>query len=226
MPMTIYRYSRWDGSQAEELGTQELMDQLSREILDGDSLRGAMRRLMERGAGMRDGQRGQGMRDLMDRLRQARERNLERYNLNGMMDDIKERLEQVLDQERKGIQSRLDDLDPPGEQSGDDQGSGDSQSGQPAGQGQQGQSGQGGSGQSGPAGDEALQELLRSMADKHLGQLDQLPPDVGGRIKQLREYDFMDPEARQQFQELLETLQKQVLENYFKGMQQGLENMS
>jgi len=213
--MTIFRYTRWDGSQAEESGTQELMDQLSRDILEGDSLRGAMRRLMERGAGIRDGQRGQGMRDLMNRLREARERNLERYNLNGMMDDIKERLDQVLDKERKGIQQRLDDMH--------------GQSGPQEQQGPQGQalSGQGGSGQQGgPAGDESLRELLRSMADKHVTQLDKLPPDVGGSIKELRDYDFMDPEARQQFQELLETLQKQVLENYFKGMQQGLENMT
>ena len=36
----------------------------------------------------------------------------------------------------------------------------------------------------------------REAGARHLEQLEQLPPDVGGRIKELRDYDFMDPEAR------------------------------
>lgn len=63
------------------------------------------------------------------------------------------------------------------------------------------------------------------MANRHLDQLDQLPTSTGGQVKALREYDFMDPEARRRFEELLEQLQKQVLQNTFQGLQKGIQNM-
>src|SRR5207249_9025755 len=63
-------------------------------------------------------------------------------------------------------------------------------------------------------------------ARKHLEQLDHLPPDVGGRIKELRDYDFMDPEARKQFDELMQMLQQQIMQSYFKGLQQSLQGMT
>jgi uncharacterized protein with von Willebrand factor type A (vWA) domain len=224
--MVHYRYSRWDGSQFDEMSTQDMIEKLTDQILDGDSINQAMRRMMDRGMTMPNGRRMEGMREMMRRLQEARQRNLENYNLDSMMDDIAERLDNIIDQERKGIDGRLDDLGPP-------QGDGDGQEGEP-GQGQPSASGQPGQGQGdqgrspgqGGAPTPELEKLLRDMAQKHTDELDQLPPEVGGRIKQLRDYDFMDPEARQQFEELLDTLQQQVMQNYFKGIQQGLENMS
>ena len=71
-----------------------------------------------------------------------------------------------------------------------------------------------------------LEKLLRNMAQKHFEQLDAMPDQPGGRIKELRDYDFMDPEARQQFEELLDTLQQQVMQNYFKGIEQGIQSMT
>ena len=184
--------------------------------------------MMDRGMVRPDGRRGEGMREMMRRLQEARQKNLERYNLDSMMDDIAEKLDEVIDQERSGIQSRLDGLDP--QQGSDGQGSdsaenpeggeGQPGSGQPSASGQPGQGGQGG------APTPEMEKLLRDMAKRHSDKLDALPPEVGGRIKELREYDFMDPEARQKFDELLDLLQKQVMQNYFEGMQQGLQSMT
>ena len=223
--MVHYRYSRWDGSQFNEMTAADMADQLTEQILEGDSLQQAMRRMMDRGMVRPNGQRGEGMREMMRRLQEARQRNLERYNLDSMMDDIAEKLDQVIDQERSGIQGRLDDLGP--QQSPDGQG-------QEGGEGQEGAEGQpapgrpSASGQPGQGGAPTpeMEKLLRDMAQRHTDQLNALPPEVGGRIKELRDYDFMDPEARQQFEELLEMLQKQVMQNYFEGMQQGLQNMT
>jgi uncharacterized protein with von Willebrand factor type A (vWA) domain len=64
------------------------------------------------------------------------------------------------------------------------------------------------------------------MAQKKLDALDQLPTDTANKIKQLSEYEFMDPEAREKFQELLQQLQQQVLQQTFQGMQQSLQNMT
>src|SRR6266508_3239041 len=61
---------------------------------------------------------------------------------------------------------------------------------------------------------------------KKLETLDQLPPDPAGRIKQLQDYNFTDPEAERLFQELMKSLQQQMLQPFMQGMKQSLEGMS
>ena len=218
--MVIYRYSRWDGSQNVEFPTtDDLIDHLSEQILQGDDLRSALRRMMQRGFQDAQGQRGLGMQDLLDKLRQARERNLERYNLASMFDDIQERLDAIIDKEREGISQRLRDIEPPSQPS-DGSSAGEGNDDSPRGSEEAG----GSQGQSGTPPE--LADMLRQMANRRLGQLDALPPGAGGRIKELREYDFMDPEARQQFDELMEELQQQLLQQYFQGLQQSLQQMT
>ena len=56
--------------------------------------------------------------------------------------------------------------------------------------------------------------------------LDALPPDAPGRIRELTEYRFADPEAQRRFDELLEHLREQVMGAYFRGMAEGLRNLS
>ena len=208
--MVIYRYSRWDGSQDVALpSTEDLIDRLSEQILEGDDLRSALRRMMQRGIPGAQGQRGMGMQDLLDKLREARERNLERYNLASMFDDIAKQVEEVVEQERQGIANRLSELGP---QQGDGAGAAPGQGGAPQ------------DGEGGPPPE--LADMLRQMASRRLDQLDRLPSSVGGRIKELRDYDFMDPEARSKFEELLQQLQQQVLQQYFQGLQQSLQEMT
>jgi uncharacterized protein with von Willebrand factor type A (vWA) domain len=236
--MALYRYTRWDGTQRVDFpDTQELADQLAERILDGHDVNSALRRMLQRGMELPNGKRMAGMQELLERLRKARERNLQRYNLDSMMDEIAERLKQVVATEREGIERRLNEAQG-GPRDADEQ---DGPQGAPAGQhpqgdGQQGppggppRSGQGepnpgAPGQGEQGADQGLRDLLRRMADRHLDQLNQLPNSTGGQVKALREYDFMDPEARRQFDELLEQLQKQMLQNTFKGLQQGIQNM-
>ena len=221
--MVHYLYSRWDGTQDVDVSSQELIDELSEQILEGGDLSSVLRRMMRHGADFERGRRMMGLEELRDRLRAARERNLERYDLTSMFDELAERLEDILAKERGSIAQRLDEMGPSPAPAGD---APEGDAPQPGAQG--GQPGQGeGSGQSsGEPGDAALEDLFRKLAEKRLEQLDRLPSNVGGRIKELRDYDFLDPEARQQFEELLQMLQQQVLQNYFKGMQQGLENMT
>jgi uncharacterized protein with von Willebrand factor type A (vWA) domain len=57
-------------------------------------------------------------------------------------------------------------------------------------------------------------------------QLDRLPPDPAGRIKGLQDYSFVDPEAERQFQELLKSLQQQMLQPFMQGMKQALQGMT
>ena len=80
--MTNFHYSAWDGSQLNEMTTENLVEQLTEQILEGDTLQQAMRRMMERGMVNPSGRRQEGMRDMMRRLQEARQKNLERYNLD------------------------------------------------------------------------------------------------------------------------------------------------
>ena len=73
---------------------------------------------------------------------------------------------------------------------------------------------------------EAAQRGLERMAQHRRSALDRLPQDPAGRLRELRAYDFMDDEARRKFEDLLRSLQQQMLQPFLSGMQQTLENMT
>ncbi len=238
--MPIYRfgtrYSRWDGTQqVSPLDADELMRAMSDQLMrDGDILN-ALRRLFWEGLDRPDGDRLPGLREMMNRLRERRQEQLNRYDLGSILDDIKERLQDVINTEREGIERRVAEgrerLQRAREAAQSKQAEAGSQGNQQA---QAGESGEGqeasGSGeqQQGDSAvyDEDLQRLLENLAAKKREQLDNLPPDPAGAIRSLQDYDFMDPQARQKFQDLLATLQQQVLQQTFQGMQQALSEMT
>ena len=74
--------------------------------------------------------------------------------------------------------------------------------------------------------DPALQDLLRDVAAKRLDQLDALPADIGERIRALTDYDFLEPEARSRFDELVATLQRQVMDQFVGGMAEQIRSMT
>ena len=53
-----------------------------------------------------------------------------------------------------------------------------------------------------------------------------LPEDVAGQVKELQNYEFMDPEAQARFNELLESLKKAMMDTFFKDMYNQIANMS
>ena len=59
--------------------------------------------------------------------------------------------------------------------------------------------------------------MLRDAAARRLDQLDALPPDLGEKIRGLQDYDFMEPAARERFDELVTKLQGQVLDQFVSG---------
>lgn len=106
------------------------------------------------------------------------------------------------------------------------QGQSGPQHGQPnqSGQAQQGQEGQNGQGQG-----EQQQEfarMLQNIANRKQNFLENLPSDLGGAVKELQNYEFMDPEAQHQFQELMEMLKKAMMDTFFKDLYNQIANMS
>ena len=70
--------------------------------------------------------------------------------------------------------------------------------------------------------DQQMADMLRDLSARRLDQLDALPPDIGERIRGLREYDFLEPEPRQRFEALVERLGQQVLDQFVQGMSDAI----
>ncbi len=194
-----YRYSQWDGSQRIfDLDADELMDRLSEEILkQGDVMR-ALREMFRSGLQTRDGQQMPGLRDLMEQLKNQRRQQLQQYNMDSVVDDLKERLEDIIKTEREGIQRRLEEAREQVD------GADDAEKSQ----------------------QESLFDLLEQRAKRNREKLDALPEGVGGQIQELMEYDFVDPEAQQKFQELLDMLKSQMAQNMSQQMKDQIQGMS
>uniref|UniRef100_A0A7C2W7C7 VWA domain-containing protein n=2 Tax=Thermorudis TaxID=1649508 RepID=A0A7C2W7C7_9BACT len=210
-----FRYYRWDGTQQiDQLDAEQILDAIADDVLaDGDLTR-ALQRLFRWGSDRPDAP-FPGMRDLLERIRERRQQELSRYNLGSVLDDLNQRLDDVIDTERQGIERRLSESrERLARQQVRQRGEPPFEASEIASEAEE------------EPYDESLHELLERMAARKQSQLDALPPDPAGRIKSLMDYEFMDPTARQKFQELLASLQQQMLQQTFQGMQQAIQSMT
>jgi len=186
------RYSRWDGTQRlPDLDADEILKAISDDVMAEGDLAEALRRLMERGWRSGDPTRPDmaGLQDLMERLARRREELRERYDLGDVLGDIRRELEEIVADERAGVQRRLQNA-------------------------------------ATDAPDEDTARVAEDLAARRLDRLDALPPDLGERIRDLREYDFLEQDARQRFDELVERLSKQVLDQFASGMSDAIRSMT
>ncbi len=117
MPRPAFQYSRWDGSQVGfDLDADALLSEMSDDLLYHGDLNAALRRMLQQGFKDRNGERLEGMREMIEKLRQRRREELEKRDLGGVYDDIAEQLDEILDQERAGIERRLQDARDSGDQ--------------------------------------------------------------------------------------------------------------
>jgi uncharacterized protein with von Willebrand factor type A (vWA) domain len=243
-----FRYSMWDGTQeVPPLEADEILDNLTDDLMNFGDLQHALRNLLQRGMRNPAGDRMQGLRDLLQQLRQQRRQQLDKFNLNSVFDDIKKKLDEILAMENNTLDRRLDEASnlQNGQQPQDGgQQDGSQDGGQQDGQPQAGQQGQQPQGQQGgqrshsgqpqqgqPHGGQPQQpgefaDMLRNIANKKKDFLGQLPEDVAGQVKQLQQYEFMDSEAQERFNELLESLKKAMTETFFKDMYDQIAKMS
>ncbi len=99
-----YQYSRWDGTQTGfELGADDVLAEVTDDLLYHGDLDAALRRMLQAGFGDRDGERVLGLRELLDRLRQRRREELEHYDLGSTYEDIAKEIRSVMDQERASL---------------------------------------------------------------------------------------------------------------------------
>jgi len=181
-------YSKWDGTQTGfEFDADDLLAELTDDLLYHGDLNAALRRLLQQGFRDRNDERVSGLRDLLEKLKRRRRDELERYDLGGVYDDIAERLRDVVDTERRGVDDVQD--------------------------------------QARASGDERRQEITDQVAAERRMQLDLLPPDLAGTVRELQQYEWMSDEARQQFEQLMDELRQELVQSFFNQMSGALQNV-
>lgn len=105
-----FRYSNWDGSQANRFpSADELMSELAEDLLQSGDLRSALNNLMQRGFRMQ-GEPMQGLRDMLRQVRRQRRERLERFDLGSIMEGLREELEAIVELERATLDAMQGDL--------------------------------------------------------------------------------------------------------------------
>src|SRR4051812_21573959 len=140
---------------------------MSDDLLSGAGAESALQRLLRRGMQGRF----TGMDALRSRLQQQRRQEQQQLDLEGPLEEIRERLESLLERERTTLSFKAED-------------------------------------------DARLSEQF----------LDSLPDDMAGKLKELRDYSFTDPQAQREFNELMDFLREQVLGSYFRQLSEGMKN--
>ena len=189
--MSVYEYSRWDGSQRlDPFDAGALLDAMADELLAGRDPRRLLQRIQ------RDGlprQGLEGLRGLLDRLKTRRQQALQRFNIGSTLEEIKKELQAILDLERGGLERRQQPSPPP---EGID-----------------------------PELAERLHQMKSRMAQEKQQQLDDLPPDLGGKMRSLEQYEFLEPEAQQRFNALRDRLKQQVANSNFEALRNAMQGM-
>ncbi len=199
-----FRYSQWDGTQEVfSLSEDALMDELSDQLLANGDVTSALRNILRRGLDSPTG-KTKGVQDLLEELRNRKQRTLDTHDLSSVLDDIRKKLEDILQHEKSGIEKELDRARRLQQET---QGSEDSGLDQ-----------------------ETVQKLLKDLERRASSSQEFLQgissDDTAGAIKELRDYEFMDAQAKQEFDELLQMLQQQAANSLFKDLSQSLQDMS
>ena len=103
-----FQYSAWDGTQVGfDLDADALLSEMADELLYHGDLNAAMRRMLQQGFQDRNGEQLMGMQEMLKKLRERRQQELEQRDLGGVYDDIAEKLNDVMEHEREGMDRRV-----------------------------------------------------------------------------------------------------------------------
>ncbi|MFC9786631.1 VWA domain-containing protein [Rhodococcus sp. NPDC127528] len=159
-------YHGGDDPLAPPLDLREALDAIGNDVLEGSSPRRALRELLRRGT-----DRTRGLDELAAQANRRRRELLERNNLGGTLDEVRELLDRAVLAERKELARALDD-------------------------------------------GARFAEL----------QLSELPASTAQAVRDLSEYDWRSPQAREDYEKIRDLLGRELLDQRFAGMKSALEH--
>ena len=184
-----FTYSRWDGTQTGySVNADEILDELTDDLLMHGDLQAALRRLMREGMTDKDGNRIEGLREMMDRIRQRKKELEESGDLGGVYSEIADALKDIVDEERHAVENAVRDAE--------------------------------------ASGDERRAETARDAAMERNFRLDMMPEDLAGLVREWQSYDFESQEAKDRFEEMLDKLRQQMMQQVVDQMSEGMQNMT
>ncbi len=115
-----YRYSHWDGSQRlPRLDPRSVMDSMADGLIQGGDLMRALRSILQKGMQDPGGESIKGIQSLLEKLRRLKKRDMERYNLDTSLRELKDKLENIIEKERNTLEEGLNRDGPEGDRSSD-----------------------------------------------------------------------------------------------------------
>ncbi|MGB3330561.1 MAG: hypothetical protein WBA46_16495, partial [Thermomicrobiales bacterium] len=117
---TSWTYTQWDGTGDLPLAPDDLMESISEDLLRHGDINLALQRAFRWGFQGQDGNHAEGLRDLIKRLQQQRQEMLDRWDFDSIANDIRKRLDEIVQKERGTLDARKaaaeeaasDDFDP------------------------------------------------------------------------------------------------------------------
>jgi uncharacterized protein with von Willebrand factor type A (vWA) domain len=103
--MITIRYSEWDDSQRVRLSADQVFEKLADHLSSTDDLQQAMEWLMRQGVENEEGKL-KGLDDLVRDLREEVRKRYREFNLRSSLDEMQQKLEDILNQERRTLKER------------------------------------------------------------------------------------------------------------------------
>ncbi len=75
------------------------------------------------------------------------------------------------------------------------------------------------------SGDQRREQITEETVVNRNLQLDMIPSDLAGQVRELQEYEFTSSEARQQFEDLMDKLREQLMQSHLDQLSDGIQNM-
>ena len=217
---SLNRYSHWDGSRKQKLDADDILNALSEDLMEFGDLQQAMRYLTQRGMETSDGNYIKGIRDLLRQLKEERQQRLERFNMGGVMADLKRQLEEILSLEQETINDwarRKSDPDGPRTfmadlvQDIDNNIDNSLQTNPPTKDGTH---------------ENFSNHVLGNIGEQNKEFIKNLPNDTPAKVKALQNYEFLNPDAQKQFLKLIEQLRKAMAQSFFKDVESMVSKIS
>jgi len=103
--MVTIRYTQWDGTQRVRLNADQVFEKLSEYLSYTDDVQQALEWLMRQGAEW-DGMRVLGLDEFLEQVREELRQRYRQFNLNNALDEMRQRLDELLDVERDTLETQ------------------------------------------------------------------------------------------------------------------------
>lgn len=179
--MVLHRYYRWGGNQEPiPISQDDLIDNLSHHLMDTGDVSGALQAILQHGMNG-NGKNINGVQSLLSRLESDKQEILDRYDIDRTIEEIRDQLQTIIKNEGKAIDRWLKDTQ--SRYLGTENKTGLTKSLE-----------------------RNLLEKVECLTEQKRQLLDNVSRDVPQSIDQLKEYEFVDSQAKCSFDKLVEDL--------------------